>query len=509
MFAALRNLKFCAVICCWVIPLFLRAADGIEIAPIHEAYVSKFTDPTPLFTVAETPPQVRAENVPPKPYEDAIWIPGYFAWVQEKNDFAWICGVWRRPPIGHVWIPGSWEKTDSGWIWAKGFWSSVPQDQLKFITKVPPSVISDKIAAAPGPDYFWTPGYWNYEQIGSSYRWLSGKWEKSNPNWVLAPACYIWRPSGFVFAPFYWDWPLEKRGKAYNCFENDSKLVAMEPEMVMQRLFIYYPDYCLFYWHWWHFHPNWVWDGCGCVPPWWGWHDWWFLGWSDCWGLWWWWGHPGAFPPFWLTLELSLEIAPPPFAIIDFFKQLNKPHFDIKLGDKLIPPQGKPGKQDVPFPNIPHDVTPGGQITPPALPDTGVTLPPPPPMPDQEPTPPAPSYPPQQPTPPSYYPEEPPTYYPPQDRIPDRRPPGRRPPQWPPERPDRGDRPNYPPRPNYVPPDSKTPPPNYVPPQRTPPRPPSPNYIPPQQTAPRIPSPNYIPPQSEGLKKPSQTYPKD
>lgn len=505
---------FCLGIMC---PSLFSAA--VDIAPIHEAFVPKFADPLPLLTISQTPPSPRADNIPSKPYDDAIWIPGYWAWVPEKNDFSWICGVWRRPPpSAQFWIPGSWNKTDAGWVYAKGFWSPVPQNQLKLINKAPPAVITDKVPTAPSVDYFWAPGYWNYSEGSSSYSWLSGKWEQSNPNWVLSPSSYIWRPSGFIFAPLYWDRPLDQRGAAYNCQGNSGPLVVVKPEIILQRLFVFYPDYSLFYWHWWHYHPNWAWDGCGCVPSWWLWHDWWFLGWSDCWGLWWWWTHPGVLPPWWLTLELSSHIAPPPDALVELLKNLPKPPFDIKPGYKILPPTGSPGVPELPLPNIPSDVTPGGQITlptPPATSPPQVTVPTPPSTPPQyqeperpyyPPTPqPPPStyYPPQQQVPPSTYypPSEPPSYYPP-GRYP--YPPSERtPPRWPPrgqgddqqdERtPPRPNYPNTPPRPNY-PTNPKNP--------TTPPSNRGPNYTPGGQVQPRNPvipqvnQPNYVPPPS-------------
>lgn len=387
---------------------------------IHEAFVPKFTDPLPLQIITIAPPSPINENVPPKPSGDVIWISGYWSWLENQNEFTWICGVWRKPPIGHHWISGTWVQNTDGWIWARGFWSHVPFERLQYIKEAPPSIITDKIPQSPGNNFFWAPGFWNYS--AGNYSWLSGKWEPSNQNWILAPAAYIWRPSGFVFVPIYWDWLLEARGSAYSCNDN-GPLVIIDTPIIVQRLFFCYPDYLCFYWHWCHFHPGWGWDDCGCVPPWWHWHDWWCFGWADCWGLWWWWGHPGALPPFWLHLELSKQIAPPPLTIIDFFKKISQPKYNLKLGDIALLPSGTPGTKDLPLPEIPNNVTPSGQITLPKLPDLQITLPPLPQPQNTQDVPTGPYYPTRPPqrdySPPEDY--TPPTYYPPNRH----RPPGR------------------------------------------------------------------------------------
>lgn len=462
--------------------------------PIHEAFVTSSGNNLAPTPITRQPPAPIDEPIPSKTFGDAIWIPGYWAWVQDMKDFKWVCGVWRRPPPNHVWIAGSWLNSAGGWVWAPGFWSHTPLEKLVYIQTTPPSPVDDQVPAAPNQSSFWIPGYWEYSFGTKQYSWLSGKWEPFNQNWILAPASYIWRPAGYVFVPLHWDLSLEARGNAYSCDDRGVPIV-IEPGAILQQLFFCYPDYLPIYWHWWHIHPGW-WDGCWCVPPWWFWSGWWTFCPCDLWGLWWWWGHPGFPPPFWLSLELSQKIAPPSQQLIDFFKKIPKPHFPFKPGKTPLLPTGPTGLTDVPKPHLLSDVMPGGQVTPPSLPGRQVT----PPMPPQWQGPQTPSQP-WQPQPQVVYPEQPrypsypyepytPTqpYYPPQNWQP--------PNDYYPERPRHPTKPHYP---NYPDQSQTTPPRNVYPTYpRHPPSSTQPNYQPNPNLQLMPHTPPYTPSRSSG-----------
>lgn len=54
------------------------------------------------------------EEVPPeqKPTGDNVdWIPGYWAWDDERTDFLWVSGIWRSLPPGRQWVSGYWAKS--------------------------------------------------------------------------------------------------------------------------------------------------------------------------------------------------------------------------------------------------------------------------------------------------------------------------------------------------------------------------------------------------------------
>ena len=97
----------------------LPAGEGPEVltrGPIHEAF-AEMVNPNPESgqVVGKQPPQA-IEEVPPteKPAGDYIWIPGYWAWDQDRDqgrgDYIWISGVWRLPPPGTTWVPGYWNQ---------------------------------------------------------------------------------------------------------------------------------------------------------------------------------------------------------------------------------------------------------------------------------------------------------------------------------------------------------------------------------------------------------------
>jgi hypothetical protein len=55
----------------------------------------------------------------------------------------------------------------------------------------------------PGPDYIWTPGYWDWD--GDDYYWVPGTWVLApEPGFLWTPGYWAWRDRGFVFIGGYW-----------------------------------------------------------------------------------------------------------------------------------------------------------------------------------------------------------------------------------------------------------------------------------------------------------------
>jgi hypothetical protein len=137
------------------------------------------------------------------------WIPGYWQWEADNNQFIWVSGVYRDVPPGQRWVQGYWTQTDNGWQWVHGFWAPAGQQELDYLPPPPPPR-QEEPSASPGEDYFYIPGCWVYQQ--SQYAWRPGYWWQAQPDWVYVPPQYQWTPGGCVFTDGYWDYPLSNRG---------------------------------------------------------------------------------------------------------------------------------------------------------------------------------------------------------------------------------------------------------------------------------------------------------
>jgi hypothetical protein len=190
--------------------------DGVEVlarGPVHEAYAEP-SEARPVGgpLVAKEPPPL-IEEAPPaeKPQGDhVVWIPGYWAWDDERTDYLWVSGFWRAAPPERTWIPGTWQKADGGWLWAAGYWGAPERTEVEYLPPPPTTLDRGPSTPAPGDGYNWAPGVWVYRT--TRYVWRPGFWVAYRPAWVWIPAHYVWTPCGYVFVEGYWDFPLQDRG---------------------------------------------------------------------------------------------------------------------------------------------------------------------------------------------------------------------------------------------------------------------------------------------------------
>ncbi len=183
--------------------------------PIHEAFAETVVhDPQPGTMAPEEPPSL-IEEVPPeqKPDGDVQWIPGYWAWDDERSEYIWVSGIWRIPPPGRQWVPGNWDRSGEGFQWTSGYWITIQTNEATYLPEPPDSIELGPDAHAPSSDDGWIPGCWIWHH--GRYAWRPGFWAKMHRDWIWIPAHYSWTPRGYIFVSGYWDLITDKRGVLY------------------------------------------------------------------------------------------------------------------------------------------------------------------------------------------------------------------------------------------------------------------------------------------------------
>jgi hypothetical protein len=193
-----------------------QGAQVLTRGPIHEAFAGIVSyNPEPGVIVEKAPPQA-IEELPPKerPSGDNItWIPGYWAWDDERSDYLWISGTWRALPPGRQWTTGYWTTAEQGNQWISGYWADSTVEETTYLPKPPVTVEAGPNVEAPSRDYGWTPGNWMWQQ--ERYAWRPGYWAQGRSDWDWIPAHYVWTPRGYVFVDGYWDYSFNRRGVLY------------------------------------------------------------------------------------------------------------------------------------------------------------------------------------------------------------------------------------------------------------------------------------------------------
>lgn len=193
-----------------------QGAQVLTRGPIHEAFAGIVSyNPEPGVIVEKVPPELIEEQPPEeRPVgENITWIPGYWAWDDERGDFIWISGTWRALPPGRQWTTGYWIKVENGYQWISGYWADSSAQETAYLPKPPVTVESGPNVEAPSSDYNWTPGTWVWQQ--ERYAWRPGYWALGRSDWEWIPAHYIWTPRGYVFVDGYWDYSFNRRGVLY------------------------------------------------------------------------------------------------------------------------------------------------------------------------------------------------------------------------------------------------------------------------------------------------------
>ena len=159
--------------------------------PSHEAFAETVAfDPEPGIIVPKAPPEAINE-IPPdqKPDGDVDWIPGYWGWDDDRNDFIWISGTWRAVPPGRRWVQGYWIGTAGGYQWITGYWASESDSTTTYLPQPPESAEVGPNVNAPSPNHTWIPGCWIWHQ--NAYAWRPGYWAPVRTDRMWVPAHYV------------------------------------------------------------------------------------------------------------------------------------------------------------------------------------------------------------------------------------------------------------------------------------------------------------------------------
>jgi hypothetical protein len=207
--------------------------EGVQVearGPVHEAFAEPTIRGPRATPIVPKEPPAPIDELPPdqKPEGDnVVWIPGYWAWDADRNDFLWVSGIYRAVPPGRSWVPGRWNQAGGGWQWVPGYWAEeATQNQpeqagtgqagteqggseVEYLPP-PPDPVAESAPPAPTATDVYVPGTWVYRDV--RYRWRPGFYVSYRQGWVWIPAHYVWTPAGYVFVEGYWDFALSDRG---------------------------------------------------------------------------------------------------------------------------------------------------------------------------------------------------------------------------------------------------------------------------------------------------------
>ncbi|MBA3012957.1 MAG: hypothetical protein KKF12_05970 [Proteobacteria bacterium] len=190
--------------------------EGVEVlmrGPIHEAFAEVSVDETQQEAVTSRSVPDPINEIPPdfRPEGDQIeWIPGYWSWDEDQDDFIWVSGVWRDVPPGRQWIPGYWMSVEGGNQYISGFWTDTNQKETIYLPPPPKPLEAGPSSPAMTPNHGWVDGNWVWHH--DRYAWRAGYWVEQSPDMVWVPAHYVWSPRGYIFIMGYWDYQLPHRG---------------------------------------------------------------------------------------------------------------------------------------------------------------------------------------------------------------------------------------------------------------------------------------------------------
>ena len=157
--------------------------------PVHEAYAEQYNQEPVEGVIIDREPPPLVPEIPPEQKlagDNVEWLPGYWFWDDDRADFIWISGVWRKIPPGQRWLPGYWAEADGQYQWVSGTWLVTDRAEIEYIAQSPPETLElGPVGEPPSTEHFWIPGCWIWQQ--NNYAWRPGYWSIGYSNWVWVP----------------------------------------------------------------------------------------------------------------------------------------------------------------------------------------------------------------------------------------------------------------------------------------------------------------------------------
>ena len=117
------------------VPAAPRAVVSVYVEP-------PISEPEPI-AVGWAPPPLLVESPPPPPFEDAVWVGGYWVW---QGDWVWAHGHWvGAPRPNYMWVHPYYENRDGMVLFITGHWSP---PGVAFVPPPPGIHLTVEVAAA-------------------------------------------------------------------------------------------------------------------------------------------------------------------------------------------------------------------------------------------------------------------------------------------------------------------------------------------------------------------------
>ena len=69
------------------------------------------------------PPALKTEVIPDRPFENAVWQPGYWSFDASLGQYNWVSGKWVTAPGKSLeWVPAHYREHEGEYHFVPGYW---------------------------------------------------------------------------------------------------------------------------------------------------------------------------------------------------------------------------------------------------------------------------------------------------------------------------------------------------------------------------------------------------